>query len=176
MILVLPAASKTHFRYKKIFYFTFRGKYEDALDLTQKAYSINSHEPTTNYFLGNLLALTKNNHTAAQEYYRRALAIDPTHIYARRQLRLSYCYTMHTTWEMMGCSDNKNPCDEKSIRTESMKCNLMLSDQNYKPHDTTTTLAHTSTYLSAYHYQNTQCMLLSSFACVYSYSFFLLQK
>ncbi|UJR27344.1 hypothetical protein I4U23_008637 [Adineta vaga] len=133
------------------------GKYEDALDLTQQAYSINSHEPTTNYFLGNLLVLTKNNHTAAQEYYRRTLTIDPTHIYARRQLRLSYCYTMHTTWEMMGCSDNKNSCDEKTIRSESMKCNLMLSLQNQKSRETTMALAHSGIYSSSYHDQNTQC-------------------
>ncbi|CAF0898291.1 unnamed protein product [Adineta steineri] len=133
------------------------GKYEDALDLTQQAYSINSHEPITNYFLGNLLALTKNNHTAAQEYYRRTLTIDPTHIYARRQLRLSYCHTMHTTWEMMGCLDNKNHCDEKTVRAESMKYTLMLSDQNYKLSDTTMALAHSSTYLTSYHDRNAQC-------------------
>ncbi|CAF4611118.1 unnamed protein product [Rotaria sp. Silwood1] len=95
------------------------GKYEDALDLTEQAYTINSHEPITNYFLGNLLALTKNNHTAAQEYYRRTLTIDPTHIYARRQLRLSYCYTMYTAWEMMSCSNDKNIYQKKSIPSES---------------------------------------------------------
>jgi hypothetical protein len=66
---------------------------------------------------------------------------------------------MHTTWEMMGCSDNKNNCDEKTIVTESMKCNLMLSHQTYKLHDTTMALASSGTYLPAYHYQNTQCML-----------------
>ncbi|CAF3559267.1 unnamed protein product [Rotaria sordida] len=95
------------------------GKYEDALDLTEQAYSINSHEPITNYFLGNLLALIKNNHTAAQEYYRRTLTIDPTHIYARRQLRLSYCYTMYTAWEIMSCSNDKNNYHKNSISSES---------------------------------------------------------
>ncbi len=137
----------------------FRGKYEDALDLTQQAYSINSHEPITNYFLGNLLALTKNNHTAAQEYYRRTLTIDPTHIYARRQLRLSYCYTMHTTWETLGCTDNKNNCDEKNIQTESMKCNSMLCNQNSKKYDTTIALDNSGSYLTSYHDRNTPCML-----------------
>ena len=97
-----------------------RGKYEDALDLIQQAYSINSHEPITNYFLGNLLALTKNNHTAAQECYRRTLAIDPTHIYARRQLRLSYCYQMHMAWKRMDCSNDQNHCHKESIPNQSM--------------------------------------------------------
>jgi hypothetical protein len=107
--------------------------------------------------LGNLLALTKNNHTTAQEYYRRTLTIDPTNIYARRQLRLSYCHTMHTAWETMGCTDNN--CDEKTSQTESMKCNSMLSEKNDKQYDTTTSLADSGTYLSSYHNQNTQCML-----------------
>jgi tetratricopeptide (TPR) repeat protein len=150
---------KTLIFIQNFYLFYFRGKYEDALDLTQQAYSINSHEPITNYFLGNLLALTKNNHTAAQEYYRRTLAIDPTQIYARRQLRLSYCHTMHTAWETMGCSDNKNNCDEKNLQTESMKSHSMLSNQNSKQDDTTTALANSGTYVSSYHHQNTQCML-----------------
>jgi tetratricopeptide (TPR) repeat protein len=136
--------------------FFSRGKYEDALDLTQQAYSINSHEPITNYFLGNLLVLTKNNHTAAQEYYRRILSIDPTNIYARRQLRLSYCHTMHTTWEAMDCTENKNNCDEKTMQTKSMKCNSMLSE---KQDDTTMASANSGSYSSSYHDQNTQCML-----------------
>jgi tetratricopeptide (TPR) repeat protein len=139
---------------EKYFYFVFhRGKYEDALDLTQQAFSINSHEPITNFFLGNLLALTKNNHTAAQDYYRRTLTIDPTHIYARRQLRLSYCYIMHATWELMDCSEKKENCDEKSIQTESMKYNSMFSEKNYKQYDTTITLANSVSD------RNTQCML-----------------
>jgi len=66
---------------------------------------------------------------------------------------------MHTTWEIMGCSDNKNNCDEKTIQTESMKCNSMLSNQNSKQYDTTMALANSGTYASSYHYQNTQCML-----------------
>ncbi|CAF1042251.1 unnamed protein product [Adineta ricciae] len=134
------------------------GKYEDALDITQQAYSINSHEPTTNYFLGNLLALTKNNHTAAQEYYRRTIAIDPAHVHAYRQLRLSYCYTMHSTWEMMSCSsDNEKHCDEKSVRSESTKRNLMLSVPNSKIRDATMVLDYSRTYSSSYYNRNTQC-------------------
>ncbi len=133
----------------------FRGKYEDALDLTQQAYAINSHEPITNYFLGNLLALTKNNHTAAQEYYRRTLAIDPTNIYARRQLRLSYCHTMHRTWEKMGCTKKGKNCDS----SESTTCNSMLSNSNDKESDTTMAVAKSDTYLSTYRDRNTPCML-----------------
>ena len=146
-----------------------RGKYEDALDLTQQAFNINAHEPITNYFLGNLLALTKNNHSAAQEYYRRTLAIDPTHIYARRQLRLSYCYTMHTTWELMGCTDNKKDCDDANIRALSIKCTLLSSQQNYHVYDATVTSAHSDRHCDE---QNIQCMLYScllvhSLACVF---------
>lgn len=160
-------------KFSNLSFVLFRGKYEDALDLTQQAFSINSHEPITNYFLGNLLALTKNNHTAAQEYYRRTLTIDPTHIYARRQLRLSYCYTMHTTWELLGCSDNKNNCDEKNLQVESMKCNSILSKQNPKPYDTTTItttmpLDNGGIYVSSYDYQNSQCMLCFVY-CIFAY-------
>ena len=116
---------------------SYRGKYEDALDLTQQAYAINSHEPMTNYFLGNLLALVKNNHTAAQEHYRRTLTIDPTNIYARRQLRLSYCHTMYKAWESIDCSEKKNHADDKYPSTESMKCNSLLSEKNPKQSETT---------------------------------------
>lgn len=140
-----------------------RGKYEDALDLTQQAFTINSHEPITNYLLGNLLALTKNNHTAAQEYYRRTLAIDPTHIYARRQLRLSYCHIMHTAWDVMGCTDNKDHCDEQNIRAASMKCNLLYSHQHYKVYDTTSAFASTD---SSCDDRSNQCMLYFSLSLV----------
>jgi tetratricopeptide (TPR) repeat protein len=135
--------------------YNLRGKYEDALDLTQQAHNINVHEPIINYFLGNLLALTKNDHMIAQEYYRRTLAIDPTHIYARRQLRLSYCYTMHQTWELLGCTNNKENCDEKSIRTLSIRCNLLLSHQSYRIYDATMASATSRTHC---HEGNTKCM------------------
>lgn len=118
---------------------------------------MNSHEPITNYLLGNLLALTKHNYTAAQEYYRRALSIDPTHIYAHRQLRLSYCYAMYTAWETVTCSNDKDKCDKGSVPSESTNNNLMLSNQNYKPHETTMPIVNTASYMS-YHYRNTQCM------------------
>ena len=134
----------------------FRGKYEDALDLTQQAMNVNSHEPITNYFFANLLALTKNNHTAAQEYYRRTLAIDPIHIYARRQLRLSYCYTMHTTWELLGCTNNEGNCNEENIRATSMRCSLLLSQQSYHRYDGTVVYATTSDRTC--HADDHQCM------------------
>jgi hypothetical protein len=73
---------------------------------------------------------------------------------------------MHTTWQMMGCTDNKNNCDEKTILTESMKCNLMLSHKNHKPYDTTMALANSGTYLSSNRYQNTQCMLFCLFVLI----------
>ncbi|CAF2261216.1 unnamed protein product [Rotaria magnacalcarata] len=133
------------------------GKYEDALDLTEQAHAINSHEPITNYLLGNLLALTKHNHTAAQEYYRRTLTVDPTNIYARRQLRLSYCYTMHTAWEMMSYSNDKMNYNKKSSPPiESMNHNLMLSNQNYNPHENAMSISNSATCMS-YSHQNAQC-------------------
>ena len=143
------------------FLFYHRGKYEDALDLTQQAFSINSHEPITNYFLGNLLALTKHNHTAAQDYYRRTLTIDPTNIYARRQLRLSYCFVMHATWESMACSERKTGCDEKSIQEESMKFHSVLSEKIYKQYDTTITIANSGSHVND---RNVQCMLFVYFS------------
>jgi hypothetical protein len=135
----------------------FRGKYEDALDVTMNAYTVNSHEPITNYFLGNLLVLTKNNHTAAQEYYRRSLAIDPMHIYARRQLRLSYCFTMHKTWEMLGCTDNNDDCHESNVRPLSIKCSVLSQHINYM-YDSTLVFANSQRYS---HAETTPCMCAS---------------
>jgi len=66
---------------------------------------------------------------------------------------------MHTTWETLGCTDNKNNCDEKNIQTESMKCNSMLCNQNSKKYDTTIALDNSGSYLSSYHDRNTPCML-----------------
>lgn len=128
------------------------------MDLTQQAYAINSHEPMTNYFLGNLLALVKNNHTAAQEHYRRTLTIDPTNIYARRQLRLSYCHTMYKSWESIDCSEKKKTnADDKSASIESMKCNSMLSETNDKQYHTNLGLP--SSASASDHDQLLQCML-----------------
>ena len=142
-----------------------RGKYEDALDITQQAYAINSHEPMTNYFLGNLLALVKTNHTAAQEHYRRTLTIDPTNIYARRQLRLSYCHTMYKAWESIDCSEKKTQyTDDKSSSIESMKCNSMLSEKNSKTSETTVNVPSSGSSTSSEHDPNLPCML-SSLSC-----------
>ena len=129
------------------------------MDLTQQAYAINSHEPLTNFFLGNLLALTKNNHTAAQDYYRRTLTIDPTNIYARRQLRLSYCHTMYTNWEKIECSPStKTNCNDKSNSIESTKCNSILSEKAYRQHDVDTTLTSSQTSTNSNDQQTSRCM------------------
>lgn len=140
-------------------FFFHRGKYEDALDLTQQAYAINSHEPMTNYFLGNLLALVKNNHTAAQEHYRRTLTIEPTNIYARRQLRLSSCHTMYKAWESIDCSEKKNQVDDKSSTIESTKCNSILSEKTHKSSETHMNAPGSGSSTSFEHDPNLLCML-----------------
>lgn len=82
---------------------------------------------------------------------------------------------MHATWELMGCTDTKNNCDEKNLQAESMKCNSMLSKQNSKLYDTTTTtttvlsLDNSGIYVSTVDYQNSQCMLCLSY--IFSFSF-----
>ncbi|CAF0875933.1 unnamed protein product [Didymodactylos carnosus] len=74
------------------------GKYEDALDITLEAYSVNSNEPITNFFLGNLLSLTKQNYSGAISHYQHALEVDSDHIYSKRYLRVIKCYLDYKIW------------------------------------------------------------------------------
>lgn len=68
---------------------------------------------------------------------------------------------MYTAWQLLGCKDNKDNCDEMNIRSLSMKCHLFFSSNYYQICDATMAFAPNVRDSNA---QSIPCML---YACLF---------
>ncbi|KAK3594378.1 hypothetical protein CHS0354_032887 [Potamilus streckersoni] len=70
------------------------GRYEDAMIVMKDALAVNSFEPTTQYFYGNLLWAMKN-YTGAMAHFKEALEIKPEYEDALEALQALKCFHLY---------------------------------------------------------------------------------